>query len=48
MGNQNKITSYLDHLYALDYRERPVTMDEFLENEEYFGKLTERHIKGRQ
>jgi hypothetical protein len=39
--NKNKrINTFLDHAYSLNYRERPVSMKEFLTNERYFGKLT--------
>ncbi len=37
----NKIYSYLDHLYALDYRERPVDIDTFLCDPQFFGPVTE-------
>lgn len=39
MGN-SKIRSYLDYLYELDYKERPVSIDEFLDNNQFLGTLT--------
>jgi len=35
-----KIRTYLDHLYELDYRERPVTVDDFLTSSYFLGNLT--------
>jgi len=41
MGNL-KIKTYLDHLYEMDYRERPVDIDEFLISPYFLGGLTDR------
>ena len=38
----NKINSFIDHLYALDYRERPVSMETFLTNTEFLGGVTDK------
>jgi hypothetical protein len=35
-----KVDSYLDYLYDLDYSEKPVSMEELLSSEEFFGSLT--------
>jgi len=43
MKNQNKhkrIQTFLDYAYSLQYKERPVSMKEFLCNDKFFGKLT--------
>jgi len=45
MKNQNKksnrINSFRDYLYSLDYKERPVSIDEFIESDQFLGKLTD-------
>lgn len=41
MKNRNKIQTYLDHLYALDYKERYVSIDEFFESNKFLGPVTE-------
>lgn len=38
--NSNQIQSYLDHLYNLDYKERPVSMKTFLSSPQFLGKIT--------
>jgi len=38
----NKINSYIDYLYNLDYREKPVDIDVFLESTEFLGNVTEK------
>lgn len=35
-----RIETYLDYLYQLDYRERPVSVEEFLSSNRFFGKMT--------
>jgi len=43
MKNQNKrkrIQTFLDYSYSLQYKERPVSMKEFLCSDKFFGKLT--------
>lgn len=40
MGRTKRIQTYLDYLYSLDYKERPVSVDEFLNSPEFLGKLT--------
>lgn len=41
MAKNNRVISFLDHLYELDYRERPVDIDTFLCNDEFLGGLTD-------
>ena len=36
-----KATTYLDYLYDLDYKERPVDIDKFIEDPYYLGNSTE-------
>jgi len=36
-----RIKTYLDHLYEMDYRERPVCIDEFLSSPQFLGNLTD-------
>lgn len=36
-----KIKTYLDHLYEMDYQERPVDIDEFLVSPYFLGGLTD-------
>jgi len=38
--SNNTIHSYLDHLYDLDYKERPVPMKEFLSSPKFLGNVT--------
>lgn len=40
MTSSNKIRSYLDHIYELDYKERPVSMKEFLSDPKFLGSVT--------
>lgn len=37
-----RIETYLDYLYKMDYKERPVSIEQFLSDEKYFGKLTDK------
>jgi len=39
-NKQEKLNTYLDHLYELDYKERPVSMTEFICSDTFLGKLT--------
>ena len=39
-NRMKNLTSYLDHLYELDYRERPVDVDTFLCDDNFLGKIT--------
>lgn len=39
---KDKLQTYLNHLYDLDYKERPVSVDQFLCDPEYLGGLTDR------
>lgn len=41
MKSNKKIESYLDYLYKVDYKERPVSVKQFLSDERFFGKLTD-------
>ncbi|MHA1882012.1 MAG: hypothetical protein ACTSUO_03090, partial [Candidatus Thorarchaeota archaeon] len=34
------IRTFLDHLTEKDYKEHPVSMEEFLQSDKFFGKLT--------
>lgn len=38
--NNDRIKSYLDHIYDLDYKERPVSMKTFLNSPQFLGKIT--------
>jgi len=41
MGRRSfKAQTYLDYLYALDYKQKPATVDEFINNEEFLGIAT--------
>lgn len=40
MNNKKHIETYLDYLYKKDYKERPVSVEQFLCDDRYFGKLT--------
>ena len=35
--NANKVTTYLDYLYTLDYKERPVSIERFINDPHYLG-----------
>ena len=39
--DQKRIQTYLNHLYELDYKERPVSVDQFLDDPTFLGKSTE-------
>jgi len=39
-----RIKAYLDHLYEMDYKERPVDIDSFLNDPQYLGKTTRNGI----
>lgn len=41
MQKNNRVISFLDHLYELDYKERPVDIDTFLCSDEFLGGLTD-------
>lgn len=41
MAKNNRVISFLDHLYELDYKERPVSIDVFLCSDEFLGSLTD-------
>ncbi len=40
MEKRDKLQSYLKHLYEMDYKERPVGMEQFLTDPRYLGGLT--------
>lgn len=41
MKNEQRIKTYLDYLYDLDYKERPPTVDQLMDDPKFFGSLTE-------
>jgi len=42
MKGQRQLQSYLDYLYSLDYKERPVDVKTLITSEEYLGKITDK------
>jgi hypothetical protein len=40
-GEDGVLNTYMDSVYAMDYKERPVTMKELLCDPEFFGSLTD-------
>jgi len=41
MKNKNRVTSYLDYLYELDYKEKPPTVQQMMCEDKFFGSLTQ-------
>jgi len=41
MARLPKLQTYLDHLYALDFKEQPVSVEKFISDPYYLGGLTE-------
>ena len=38
--DSTKMQTYLDHFYSLDYKERPVSVDRFLDDPHFLGNST--------
>ena len=39
--NSDKVSTYLEHLYSLDFKERPVSVSQFLDDPNFLGRSTE-------